>query len=84
MDKKDDRWTIDRKKVLKVELIIKFMQDNNLTRKEFAKMCGISTYTLYRFMNGYNVRFGVIYYVSRAMGVTGDDLINREAISKRS
>ena len=73
-------WNIDLKKVLKSDLIKKFMQDNKLSHKQFAKMCDISVSTLYFFLNGGNVRLRVIYKVSRAMGVKGDDLINREAI----
>lgn len=73
-------WNIDLKKVLKSDLIKKFMQENKLSHKQFAKMAKVSLSTFNRFLNGCDVKFSILYYVSRAMGVKGDDLINREAI----
>lgn len=80
MKNKEDYWDIDLKKVLKSDLIKKFMRDNQLSHKQFAKMANVSLSTFIRFLNGCDVKFSVLYYVSRAMKLTGDDLINREAI----
>ncbi len=63
--------------LVKIDMIKKFMQDNNLTRKEFANMCKMSESTLYRILDGkHNFDLRYILYISITMKVQMYQLFN--------
>ncbi len=62
---------------VKVDKIIKYMQDNKLSKNQFAKMCGLSIYSLNTILNDYkNYNAYKLAKVAQAMHVKLDDLLN--------
>lgn len=74
---KKEKPEVYMKGLVKVDMIKKFMQDNNLTRKEFAKMCKMSESTLYRILDGKgNFDCKYLLFISIAMNVQIYQLVN--------
>lgn len=66
------------------QLVEKFMKENNLTKKAFCDLCGISVYILKRMLtNASQVGAFKVYKVAVTMNVKADDLIIREFESKK-
>ncbi len=80
---KNKEKDIDLKKVINVELIKKFMRDNNLSHKQFAKLCGIGVGKLEGVLKGRNGNGFNILFIASAMGISVNELIDIDAISKQ-
>ena len=81
---KNKEKDLDLKKAINTDSIKKFMRDNNLSHKQFAKLCNLSVAKLEGVLkcrngNGFN-----IFFIANAMGVSVNELINLDAISKKS
>ncbi len=62
---------------VKVDKIIKYMQDNKLSKTQFAKMCGISIYALNTILDdNKNYLAFKLAKVAQAMHIKLDGLIN--------
>lgn len=74
---KKEKPEVYMKGVVKVDMIKKFMQDNNLTRKEFAKLCRMSVSTLYRILDEkHNFDSTYLLYMAITMKVQIYQLVN--------
>lgn len=51
------------------QMILDFIKDNQLTKKEFCKQCKISTSTLDRILKGKNFRLIYLFRIGRRMNV---------------
>ncbi len=60
--------------VINTELIKKYMKDNNLSKREFARKCNLNVWNLDAVLQGRNCR--VVYFakIAKAMNVQLKDL----------
>ena len=52
-----------------IDIIQKYVADNNLSMSAFCKLCNISITTFYKIMLNQNVMTSSLYKVARAMGI---------------
>lgn len=64
--------------LIKAEVIYQFIQDNNLTKKQFCEKCKISQSTFYRMLSGNNFRISAIFKIAVFMHKKIADLCNIE------
>ncbi len=63
------------KNSVNTNMIIRFMKNEKLTKKEFCKRCGIGIKTLNKILNGQdNVRVIAIYKITIVMGINMSQL----------
>lgn len=64
------------KLTIKTELITNYIQQNNLTIKEFCKQCKISHNTYRKIMNGEtNIRISTMYKILVKIKILCDDIL---------
>ena len=63
----------------KIELIEKYMKENNLTKIEFCKQCGITISALNRFLaSDTSLRGHVLYKIVITINARAGELLNLE------
>lgn len=68
---------VNMDKVIKTEIIEKFMEENKLSEEKFCKTCNISTNTLKKILtNDLNFEIQAIFKISRRMGVKVFEFFN--------
>jgi len=69
-------------KLIKSEIIVKYIKDNNLSKSEFAKRCKISIGVLNKILsNNPNFRANALFKVARYMGVHIKELVTNERLN---
>lgn len=56
-------------KLYNVDIIVEYIKNNNLTKKEFAKQCKISTSTLYKVLQGKHIYVKTLWRVVKVIGI---------------
>ncbi|MBD5100703.1 MAG: helix-turn-helix transcriptional regulator [Clostridiales bacterium] len=51
------------------QLIIAYIENNNLTKKEFCQQCKISISTFYKIINGKNINLISLFKIAKIMNV---------------
>ncbi len=54
---------------LDVRIIINYIQNNNLTKKDFCLLCGISYSTLNRILNNKNFQLKALFRIARVIDI---------------
>ena len=50
-----------------LDLIENFLKENNLSKKEFAKMCGLSVKTVDRIYAGKNIKMATLIKIAKVL-----------------
>ena len=52
-----------------VKIIVEYLKENNLTRKEFCRQCRISTSTFYKIINGNDFGLQSLFRIAKRMDI---------------
>ena len=67
------------KKLIKTELIMNYIKNNNLTKKEFCKQCNISIYILNKILNyKTNIRITAFIKIAELLKIHMYELLEDE------
>lgn len=80
MKKQNQKKTICITGVVKVDLIRRFIKENKLTQKQFAKMCNINVWNLKSVLSDYqNYNILYLFKIAKAMNILPKDIFNNVA-----
>ena len=65
------------KNTIKIEIIEKFMTENNISKTKFCKMCKISTHTLSKIMdNDFNFEIIALFKIAKVIKIEVYQMFN--------
>lgn len=79
LNKEVERLSSDRMDIF-VKYLRKYLDDNHIVEKDFAKMCGISTNSFWKYRTGQRIGWTVINQIEKATGFNYDEITSVEPV----